>query len=894
MFRYFVLGFIVSVYAFYQLGHWPSVTTLAWASLMLVGALAWGAIRNRASRQAWRMRWPVPTRISALFAQLGRGLNAIIIGLLFGYIWVFLHSFLTDRLPDSVFFKPVTVVGQVVGLPQVSALDSSGERQRVKFTLALQRLTVHGDVQGASERTFHFDQTWSFRPPKIQLSWYQQTAHSKRDRVLPPEVSSGDVWRFQIKLKPRHASLNPGAFDYETYLFQKGIEGYGYVLTRDSPPERLSQAGVFGMRQALAQHLKAVFSESPFSGIFQALIDGDKRDISAEDWTLLQATGTIHLMAISGLHVAIVAGLGFALFGWVWRLGIRFNAWRWWQATPKSVFAVWGGILAATLYMAMAGFAIPTQRAWLMVVSGLVFLLIRRKFQPWSALALAAFLVVLWHPPSVLSQGFWLSFMAVAIIFVMLSWPRVAGASGVQKLLWLQLGLTLGLAPALVGYYHQLALSSFLANLVAVPFVSVIGLPLLFVTVLVSWVSDALTAWLMALNDTLWQGLWWGLQALSERLGFWVIGQLEAWQLVALYALPVTLWWLWRSGIQPRDRIALFTRPSEKGGADRRSAGLHRVVLSATFVAIFSAVWLAVILWPSDNKARLLPGEFRVTVLDVGQAQALVFETDRATVVYDTGAKWSDKMDGAKMALLPYLKSRGRDWVDVLIVSHSDSDHAGGAVSLLKGVGVGTAVSGQAAVLNDRWLAADGDTSVFQACEYDQAWSFSGVRFEILSPAQGLPQATNDNDASCVLRVTNGVGSVLVPGDVTERMEKPMVARYGAQLQADLLVAGHHGSRSSTSQAWLKAVKPEEVVFSSGFANRFHFPSQTVRQRLADHGIPWQNTACQGAIQYKITLNTQSPLQPLSRARSERPRWYAHSCEAFAETRDKAGSRWLP
>ncbi len=823
MFRYFVLGFICCVYAFYQLGTFPSGWSLVWLSGGLV--FGWMVLRFAPLKQS------VNHVLIAVFSP-------IIIGVILGCIWVFLHSFLTDRLPNSIYFKPMTVVGKVVDLPQVHSLDENGRPPRVKFSFVLQHMT-NQDIQ--------FDQAWSFWQPTVQLSWY--------DAEMVPK--SGETWRFQIKLKPRHASLNPGAFDYETYLFQKGIQGYGYVLDKGTPSVRLSEAGVLGLRNDLANHLRHLFGGSPFQGVFQALIDGDKSDISADDWRVMQQTGTIHLMAISGLHVAIVAGLGFILFAWVWRVGVRWMNGTWWQLTPKIVFASWGGILMATVYMAMAGFSIPTQRAWLMVVTVLLFVLIRRKFQPWSALALAAFLIVLWHPPSVLSQGFWLSFMAVAIIFVILRWPRVQRAPNWQKLLWIQLGLTVGLAPALAGYYHQIALGSFLANLLAVPFVSLLGLPLLFLTVLVSFVSDTAAHALMWLNDQLWSALWWALQYLSDAFGFWVVGQLQAWQVVLLYG------------------VLFWTVSVRTGGARKWLGGLVLVGLTAVF------------LW-HPFKPVLAPGEFRVTVLDVGQGQALVFETETATVVYDTGARWSDKMDGAKLALLPYLKSQNRSTVDLLIVSHSDSDHAGGVASLLQDVAVKEAVSGQAKVLNHRL-----EQRVFQPCGNGQAWSFSDVRFEILSPADFLPQPTNDNDASCVLRVTNGAGTVLVPGDLTERMEKPLVAAYEDELQADLLVAGHHGSRTSTSQAWLKAVSPQEAVFSSGFANRFHFPSETVLNRLEKLGIPWRNTACRGAIQYKITLDSErfhpSPLRFVNSARQAHPRWYGNECEAFAETRDKAG-----
>lgn len=832
MFRYFVLGFICSSYAFYQLTSFPSWGIFSISFLLLNGLIILKLMPVFYTRMLAFYQLPF---IEIIFH--------IIIGFLVGFIWVFLHSFLTNSLPDNAYFTPVEVEGKILDLPQIQSIGATQKHTRIKFLFELS--AIEDSVPNNT-------QAWALLPPKIQLSWYGANAVPK----------TGETWRFKVKLKPRHASVNPGGFDYETYLFQKGIVARGYILNQTDAAQRINEGGVWQYRYWLANHLKPLFEGSGFDGVYQALIYGDKSQLSVEDWERFQKTGTIHLMAISGLHIGIVAALGFGLFALLWKVWIRYAAWQWVAQTPKPIFASVGAIILATFYMAMAGFSIPTQRAWLMVVVVLLFLFIRRKFQPWSALALSAFLIVLFDPRSVLSHGFWLSFMAVALIFGVLRLPKIKAAPNWQKIIAVQLALTIGLMPLLAAYYHQIALASFLANLVAVPFVSLIALPLLFITVLLSFVSSTLASGFMVLNNYLWQALWWFLNVLKSQFDYWIIGHVADWQVMLLYGIPVIGFILWHK---------------------KQQTLLHRTPLQVILFGMLIFSFWAVMLLPTMMD-KVPHNELKVTILDVGQGESIIFETESAVVVYDTGAKWGTKIDGAKLALLPYLKSQGYTKVDLLVVSHSDMDHAGGAATLLKEMPVLNMISGQPKKLN-----ALAKTQRFTACKNGQAWSFSGVNFEILAPRQDLPKAQNDNDTSCVLKVENGKGAVLVSGDLTHVLEQPLADKIGSKLQSDLLIGGHHGSRTSTSLAWLEAVKPAEVVFSSGFANRYHFPAKAVIKRLEKQQILWRNTACRGAIQYKITQSDQVPLAFLGTYRGLHSTWYRTHCETFDGLRSKAG-----
>ena len=477
-----------------------------------------------------------------------------------------------------------------------------------------------------------------------------------------------------------------------------------------------------------------------------------------------------------------------------------------------------------------------------MVLAVLLFLVLRRTFQPWSALALAALLVVVWDSRAVLSLGFWLSFLAVALIFSVLQQPRVKRAPKWIKLVWIQLILTVGLAPYLIWAFHTLPSYSFVSNLFAVPFVSLLGLPLLFLVSVLSMLSVDLAQWFMPMVDQLWQGAWLALEWIAN-LNFSSIafGTLNGWGLIAIY-------------------IGLFSL--------LLATSKRQIILS-------SALVLAVVSFDYLNKPTLQNQQASVNLLDVGQGQAVVIQTQHHVLVYDTGAKWGDKMDGAKLAILPFLRAQNRSQIDYLMVSHSDIDHAGGLSRLLQSLPVKQVSSGQPEVLNTQLAALNPS---IQACYAGESWRWDGVLFEVLSP--GLPtfdeRFKTDNDRSCVLKVTAGKQSVLIPGDLSAKAEQTLIAHYGAQLQSTILIAGHHGSRYSSSEAWLQAVNPLVVLFTAGYQNRYGFPNTDTLNRLND-SQRWFNTACSGGIGYRLGVDEFDGL-PVYQARKHQQKWYHHRC----------------
>ncbi|GKT11309.1 MAG: competence protein ComEC [Thiomicrorhabdus sp.] len=841
------------------------------------------------------------------FQRILYGAVNIVFGLIIGWSWVFWHSFLMPSIPENVLNQPVFLTGTIIDLPNQ---ELTVNRVRIKYLIQVDSITTsppyisHSKLkvptllESSTSNPHYILQYPVGLKPTVVINWYLPRSQFDNLKQSP---QMGETWQMRVKLKANHASMNPGAFDYETWLFQQGISAKGYVksyskndsksfsktemnLLNAEVVKQLEPVSLFSLmhwRSWLAKQLKVIFSQSEFSQFYQALTFGEKSTVSPDDWALLQNTGTIHLMAISGLHMGIVALLGFWCFKGLWWLGVYRV-----ESINLPSFAALGALLFASLYLMISGFSIPTQRAWLMVVAVLVFIVARRSFQPWSALALAALMIVLWDSKAVLSFGFWLSFIAVSLIFAALITPKsiteVGQASSwrtkITTVVWLQFILTLGLAPLLIWLFNSLPIYSFVANLIAVPFISLIGLPLLFFSSIAGLFSLELGQWFISVLDTLWHPFWqyllWLNQLPNSRLS--VSGLSPMW-LIIIYAFLFI-------GLRLKFNL-------------QRGLVLSGVILLIT-VLLFSAQPQR----PALNEAKL-------TVLDVGQGQAIVIETHQNVVVYDTGAKWGDSMDGAKLAVLPYLKLQGWNRVDRLIVSHSDSDHAGGVLSLVNALPVSFALSGQPRLLNNLIKSSTKQTDSkihvnFTQCQTGTSWQLDGVLFEILSPQLKHigSKLKSDNDLSCVLSITTGIETlnpqrVIITGDLSSRGEKILLK---AQYQAQLLIAGHHGSNSSTSKPWLAMLKPEKIIFSSGYLNRFKFPSKKVLARIesynavqskqqteqggikrSDHWqknrpVQWWNTACSGALSFQLT---PTQIKLLQENRKSRRKWYHHRCK---------------
>ena len=631
-------------------------------------------------------------------------------------------------------------------------------------------------------------------PARIMLSWYQGRRDGE-DFVRQP-VRPGERWRFTVRLKRPHGNANPHGFDYEAWLLERGIRATGYV--RPSPAARLAPMVwrpdylVERVRDRVrTSFLAALPSEShPWSGILVALAVGDQKAVAGNLWTVFNRTGTTHLMSISGLHVTMVAALFGLAAGALWRrsptLVLRL---------PAQRAAILAGLLAALVYTLLAGFAVPAQRTLYMLGVAAAAQFAGRLVAPSRTLCLALLVVLAVDPWAVLAAGFWLSFGAVGALLYVGSATVPAGYGWRERLrTWgvVQWTATLASLPVLLLIFQQFSLVSPLANALAIPVISFVVTPLaLFAAVLPWWplleLAHAVLGVLMAFLA--WCAAW------------------PVWQ-----AAAPPLW----AGIAAGLGVAICLLPR---GVPGRLLGIPLLV-----PALF---------WPAERPPE---GAAAITVLDVGQGLATVVRTRDHVLVYDPGPLYSAESDAGQRVVVPYLRALGVDRVDVLVITHRDSDHAGGAASVRAALPVG------------RILASTGEPGA-ERCAAGQAWTWDGVGFTMLHPdAADYGNERKANNLSCVLRVEAGGRRMLLTSDIEARDEALLLARAGGELAADVLLVPHHGSRTSSTPEFIAAVDAREAVIPVGYRNRFGHPKAEVVERHAAAGSRLWRTDRDGSV----------------------------------------------
>jgi len=690
-----------------------------------------------------------------------------------GILWALFYSHLavSDRLLAELIGKQLTIAGTIASVP-----DRTNHLIRFEFVP-----TQTPDVP---------------LPSRLRLSWYSP---------LPEQLNAGETWQLTVKLKPPHGFSNPGGFDYEGWLFQQHIGATGYVRTSENN-HKLADPSLFSinaLRQKLAHKIKQLLADSDYYGLIQGLTTGIRFNISQQQWQTLRATGTSHLLAISGLHVGLAALLGFVCFRYLWSL--RSANLLVLAANEAGAIA---GCITALFYAALAGFSLPTQRALIMITTAMLMLLIRRPIASQRILALSLFLVLFWDPLSVLSAGFWLSFVAVAII-LFVSQNRFPAAN----FQWLKIHflIALGLSPLLLLFFLQTSLISPLANVIAVPFVSFIIVPVVLLASMMSFISDPLTTVLLQVADGLVGYSWPALNYLAT--------------------LPFASW------------------------SSTNIAGFYWFAISVAILMLLMpkatpAKWLGLIgiipLFLSDAE-HPAENSFWFTLLDVGQGLSAVIQTQHHTLLFDAGAKFSANFDSGQSVVLPFLQHQGIKQVDKLIISHGDNDHKGGAHSVINGIKIVDIISS--------------DTSLFthaQACVAGQSWTWDGITFSILSPYPD--DEGTANNLSCVLKVTATTGSVLLTADIEFETEQRLIKRNAQALKSTVLVAPHHGSKTSSSPQFIQQINPDYVLFPVGFANRYHFPAKAVVARYQQQDTIMANTAEHGAILFKFNQDEIKPM----------------------------------
>ena len=644
-------------------------------------------------------------------------------------------------------------------------------------------------------------------PRHITLTWYSEAEASAAIAPAPPRP--GERWQLSVRLRRPHGLANPDGFDFEAWLLERGIRATGYV--RADPGNRRLQSMVWRplyaverLRERVQGRIGSALGEQQSAGVLTALAIGDQQAISRGEWTVFTRTGVNHLMSISGLHITMVSGLAFALVLWAWRRTPHLVA-----RLPAVKAAAIAGFLVAAGYALLAGFAVPAQRTVYMLGAVAIGLLVGLEAQPLSVLALALLAAVAADPMCVLAPGFWLSFGAVALIMYV-TLGRIGQPSWLVNWGRVQWAVTIGLTPALLALFQQVSLVSPLANAFAIPVVSlgVVPLTLLGVALPVDWLLW-LAGWLMSLCSAC---LEW-MSALPAA-----VWQQHAppWWSVPL-ALLGAAWVLAPSGLPGR------------------------------WLGLIGFVPLLVVASPVPA-----PGELWIDVLDVGQGLSAVLRTHRHALVYDAGPAFSSDTDAGSRVVVPFLRAQGIDRLDGLLITHDDSDHSGGAASVL-------------AALPVDWVATSLplDASAVELarqrvrCFAGQSWEWDTVRFTVLHPTWESYNfgELKDNARSCVLKVDSAFGSVLLPADIERGSEADLLRTHLAALHADVLVAPHHGSATSSSAAFLAQVAPSVVVIPVGYRNRFGHPKPEVVARYQALGARVLRSDADGAIALRFSAD---------------------------------------
>ncbi len=711
----------------------------------------------------------------------------------FGIAWLTFRAeiILQDRLPAELAGKDLEITGVVTDIPQQN-------RRRSRFKFDVEQAIYSGRAVRV--------------PSQLLLNAYQERYRFR----------TGERWRLTVRLKRVHGFQNPGGFDYEAYLFQQRIRARGYVRQRPAPV-RLGMAGpaywIDRLRAELGSRLRARLGDRPLAGILVALVNGDRSGIEPEQWEVLRRTGTNHLMAISGLHIGLLAGLVFLLSRWLWALPGN-TVLRW----PAIKVGAVCGLIAAGAYAALAGFSIPTQRALVMLAVVFGGVILQRRLAPTQLLAIALGLVLLYDPVAVMGAGFWLSFTAVAIIILTVSAPD--RQSWFWRLGKIQLTLAIGLFPLSLILFQQASLIAPVANLIAVPAFTLAIVPLVIASALVEFVLPAaLSGPLLSLSHGVLQTLWAFLTYLAGyEHSLWVQHD------------PVP--WTWLTALIG---VMLLLAPR---GWPGRWIGL---------------IWLAP-LFLVRPPGPVGEGEVWFSLLDVGQGLAVVVRTRQHVLVYDAGPRYSRRFDTGRAVVIPYLRHYGINKVDRLIITHGDNDHIGGARSVLQALPVDKVLSSVPKRLPRG-----------KYCLSGQRWRWDGVGFTILSPFSTT--ARPGNNAGCVLLITSPYGRVLLTADIEARQEKRLVEQFGDRLRADILVAPHHGSRTSSSAGFIQTVQADTVLFPVGYRNRYRHPHPLVVERYRGLGSQIYSTAEHGALEVRMQASGRI-ITPYRQTR--RRYWIAH------------------
>lgn len=752
----------------------------------------------------------LPLVLLALFILLKLNLSAthrhaylFICVLICGFLWALLRAaiILNDGIhPAALQGDTVLTEGYIKALPTVHP-------NSVRFEFQAKEIRSKDGLELAPSS-------------KLRLSWYSNDV----------DLKPGQCWQLHIRLKQPYGFSNPGTFDYEAWLFRHRIRATGYVINKADnrlltcASNNLPITTINRLRHSLRTMINQTNIDSLQRSLIIALSLGDRSQILPATNQILRQTGTSHLLAISGLHISLIAGIFFIIGRWLWAFSICLP-----RYLPCQYFAIATSLLAAIAYAALAGFSIPTQRALTMLLICLLALLCHRKFAYSDIIATALMSVLFIDPFAVMDIGFSLSFSAVSAITYGIS-CRVQNNPPATQKTWLKWGkaqyvVAIALLPMLIVYTNQYPLFSIIVNTIAIPYISLFVLPLILIGIILLSLASPLAEFVLYLASQLLLHLWSLLQYFST--------------------ISINTW--------------DFPTPSLPAFIAALIGIISILAPRGIFPFWLGYYWLLPLLL--SYKPMPQPGDFWLTQLDVGQGLATVVQTHNHVLIYDAGDAFSPRFNAGQMVVIPFLKRQNITRPDLLLASHSDRDHIGGMQSILH----------EYPNIHLLTNATDKLThSHLQPCIAGTQWHWDGIHFEILSPDQPNLARSNDNNSSCVLKISNALHSVLLTGDIEQLTENRLIRMMPEKLPATLLIAPHHGSKTSSSPDFIAAVAPQFVIFSVGYRNRFRLPKQAIIDRYQAHNSIIFNTARDGAITFRFTNNRLA----ITRHRHENQRFW--------------------
>lgn len=679
-----------------------------------------------------------------------------------------------------------------------------------------QTLTLIGRVETFPTETqqqgvrfiFHNEKKFPFSVPKqISLSGLEK----KQD-----QIHVGDCIQVRAKLTRPYGLANPYTFDLEQWAYEQNIHAFGKIkhLKESTDCETKNffiHYGLESLRETWRDRYAEQLKLHPTKGVLIALAIGDQREITAKEWEIFYKTGITHLISISGLHVTMIASF--------FAMGAMFC----WRLFPKCVLfsptqevGALVGFIAALCYSLIAGFSVPTQRTMLMLMTIALAVKARLSLSSFDILSYALLFVLLLDPMAVLSIGFWLSFGAVgALMFAGLY--RTKRPAFFKENIKSQWVATIALIPLILLLFQQISLVSPLANAVAIPVVSLIVTPFTLIGLLpyceiFLWMASHVFSLLMDYLTWL------------SQMPFAILEQHAPSNFLTVLAF----------------------------------LGIGFLFLPTGFPGKYFGPFLILPLF-FTTPARPQLGEVHVHILDVGNGFAVWVQTAQATLLFDTGPKYSERADMGEQVVTPTLRAAGIHTIDMLVVSHEDTDHSGGLAAILRHFQVDHFRSSMPPT---HPLRTHTHIKKQDQCQAGQHWEWDQVKFQILHPQKRdyITQELADNNMSCVLKIQTKTQQFLLAGDIEIPIEQRLTETLDPrQLQATVLLAPHHGSKTSSTQGFLSAVRPQIGIFSVGYRNQYGHPHPTIVKRYQLMGITTYRTDLLGQMRFILDAQQTKP-----------------------------------